>query len=316
LSYFLRLIDLGQFRIEANQPNPGEPSLQFQGYGVLATDIAHQFQVKAGAGPETALEILGNKVALFYGSLTTNDNIRFNATFPALINNGAGSGKPYIFNSDAVGFNEFRLVLGATGGFTEFKTTGEAFMFNKAVRFDLPSGSPALYSNSPGGKFTFDANNTNLGALCLYANSGATFGGTTGSQTLHASALVEMKNDGRGFLIVKMTAAQMNAIVSPSPGLEVYNTTINALCEFNGTDWMNVRLGCKASETRFPTYTISEDNIPSNVVNYQNNELIGATKIHLATVGGTVVAPATVDPATGITNISAFTGDDILIIYK
>jgi uncharacterized protein (TIGR02145 family) len=51
------------------------------------------------------------------------------------------------------------------------------------------------------------------------------------------SAMLDVKSTDKGFLPPRMTATQMNAILSPSPGLIIYNTTLNLICWYNGTSW-------------------------------------------------------------------------------
>jgi hypothetical protein len=55
-----------------------------------------------------------------------------------------------------------------------------------------------------------------------------------------SSALVELNSKTRGFLKPKMTTAQKNAIVTPTAGLEVYDSTTNTPNYFNGTTWVGV----------------------------------------------------------------------------
>jgi hypothetical protein len=55
-----------------------------------------------------------------------------------------------------------------------------------------------------------------------------------------ASAILEVKSTTQGFLPPRMTTTQINAIASPANGLEVYNTTLNCPCFYNGTSWRQV----------------------------------------------------------------------------
>ncbi len=45
----------------------------------------------------------------------------------------------------------------------------------------------------------------------------------------HASAMLDVNSTTKGFLLPRLTATQMNAIVGPSFGLMVYNTTDNTI---------------------------------------------------------------------------------------
>ena len=55
-----------------------------------------------------------------------------------------------------------------------------------------------------------------------------------------SSAVVELNSKTRGFLKPKMTTAQKNAIVTPTAGLEIYDTDLNRPCFYNGTSWITL----------------------------------------------------------------------------
>jgi hypothetical protein len=56
----------------------------------------------------------------------------------------------------------------------------------------------------------------------------------------NASAQLELTSTTKGFLPPRMTTTQINAIASPATGLEVFNTTLNCTCFYNGTSWRQV----------------------------------------------------------------------------
>ena len=58
-----------------------------------------------------------------------------------------------------------------------------------------------------------------------------------GSDTSDSSALVSLNSTTQGFLLPRMTQAQMDAISSPTPGLMVYVTDQAAVYYYNGTTW-------------------------------------------------------------------------------
>jgi hypothetical protein len=62
--------------------------------------------------------------------------------------------------------------------------------------------------------------------------------GTTAAND--ASALVQFDSTTKGVLGPRMTTTQINAIVSPAKGLEVFNTTLNKKCFYDGTSWQQV----------------------------------------------------------------------------
>ena len=51
------------------------------------------------------------------------------------------------------------------------------------------------------------------------------------------SAILDIDSATQGVLLPRMTTTQVNAIATPATGLVVYNTTLNQLCFYNGTEW-------------------------------------------------------------------------------
>jgi hypothetical protein len=64
--------------------------------------------------------------------------------------------------------------------------------------------------------------------------------GNGGGGSIVASAILQADSTTKGFLMPRMTTTQINAIASPANGLEVYNTTLNCPCFYNGTSWRQV----------------------------------------------------------------------------
>jgi len=65
----------------------------------------------------------------------------------------------------------------------------------------------------------------------------AQVGINTDNSTPDNSAMLDVKSTSKGILPPRMTATQMNGITAPAAGLMVYNTTIHAICWFNGDSW-------------------------------------------------------------------------------
>jgi len=61
------------------------------------------------------------------------------------------------------------------------------------------------------------------------------FGVPIDAQT--GNAILDVKSSSKGILLPRLTTAQINAISSPEEGLTLYNTTLNTLCYYNGTEW-------------------------------------------------------------------------------
>jgi hypothetical protein len=58
------------------------------------------------------------------------------------------------------------------------------------------------------------------------------------STSVIASAVLAVDSTTRGFLPPRMTTTQKNAIASPETGLIVYDTTLQSLSNYNGTNWI------------------------------------------------------------------------------
>ena len=75
---------------------------------------------------------------------------------------------------------------------------------------------------------------TNLNDVFTFLENGSV---GLNNQTISASALLDIASTTKGVLIPRMTNAQRAAISTPSAGLQLYNTTNNALAYFDGTNW-------------------------------------------------------------------------------
>ena len=56
----------------------------------------------------------------------------------------------------------------------------------------------------------------------------------------NTSAILQADSTTRGFLKPRLTTTQKNAIASPDAGLEVYDTTLNRPCFYDGTTWITL----------------------------------------------------------------------------
>ncbi|MCU0389333.1 MAG: hypothetical protein MUE71_12070, partial [Chitinophagaceae bacterium] len=61
-----------------------------------------------------------------------------------------------------------------------------------------------------------------------------------GTNSPHASALLDVSSTNRGLLAPRMTTAQRMAIAGPAKGLLVYDTDENTLYHYNGSVWAQV----------------------------------------------------------------------------
>ena len=97
-------------------------------------------------------------------------------------------------------------------------------------------------------RLTLQQNLTRIGfivALCalistqnLFAQSDAKIGTNPGNKT--ASAVLELESTTKGFLLPRMTAAQMGTIATPANGLAIYNTDQSCVFIYRNTTWVSL----------------------------------------------------------------------------
>lgn len=73
------------------------------------------------------------------------------------------------------------------------------------------------------------------GSILINPNGGSV---GVGTNSPHASAVLDITSSTRGFLFPRMTQEQRDSIVSPAVGLQIYNTTSNTVNFYNGTKWV------------------------------------------------------------------------------
>jgi hypothetical protein len=112
--------------------------------------------------------------------------------------------------------NNQQQIRGAYGENITFGTGGNTMSLN---------ATEVYVSNN----FYGPAHGLTTGGLCLGALSGPV-----------ASAQLEMRSTTKGFLMPRMTTAEINAIASPANGLQVYNTTLAQPCFYDGVAWRKV----------------------------------------------------------------------------
>lgn len=60
-----------------------------------------------------------------------------------------------------------------------------------------------------------------------------------------SSAILELADTSRGFLLPRMTTAQRNAIANPAVGLQVYNTTTQCIEAYMNAGWLPLLCNCQ-----------------------------------------------------------------------
>jgi hypothetical protein len=53
-------------------------------------------------------------------------------------------------------------------------------------------------------------------------------------------AILDIKSTNQGILIPRMTASERDAITNPSLGLIIFNTSVNCLNYYSGSDWLSL----------------------------------------------------------------------------
>lgn len=81
---------------------------------------------------------------------------------------------------------------------------------------------------------------TNNNLMQLFPDGSLLLMTTTVQQTPDPSAIFEIDSTTRGFLPSRMTTAQKNAIASPTPGLIVFDTTLDKLCVRTSAGWQTI----------------------------------------------------------------------------
>lgn len=143
-----------------------------------------------------------------------------NMTEPCIVvqNLGGSGGATYVMTDNASGANwKFKATL--AGGFK---------IRDHANSLDVIVVEPNSFANA------------------IYINDEDNIG--VGTSTPASSALIHLNSTSKGFLIPRMTSAQISAIPDPENGLQVYSTTMNKLYIFVSSlgQWKEVAFGAGA----------------------------------------------------------------------
>jgi len=193
------------------------PSARVQVVGSGSTSATTSLLVQNSAG-NTALTVKDN---LFIEGLSTINqlNFRFGPTSQGVSTR----------NGDfSIGFSDSTNIMGGrffSNGTGIFWIDGLTEGASKAQNYPMVFGSRANATGSLVGSYTTEEN----GSQSYF-----------GFYAAQPSAQVIINSTTRGFLMPRMTTTQINAIASPANGLEVYNTTLNCPCFYNGTSWRQV----------------------------------------------------------------------------
>jgi len=136
----------------------------------------------------------------------------------------ATDNKSFTIATSGAALNQAFQLFNDAGGFGNIATFGISSKAGHSIR-----------------DFDFRMNSADLdGGTLIYRAFGVSTNFGFGSATDIASAAVHITSTTKGFLPPRMTNAQRLAIASPAVGLIVYDTTLLALFQYNGTTWINV----------------------------------------------------------------------------
>jgi hypothetical protein len=147
-----------------------------------------------------------------YPAITGGTSANVNKT---VIGKSTGTG-----NTFGIDFRFYGTTSNTTGG------TSEAYRFYSYDAIN-PSTTNLL---------RFQIGNGALVTPSFFVNSqlGITDNATI---TVDTTALLDLQSTTKGVLLPRLTTTEINNIVSPATGLTVYNTTVNTLCFYDGSNW-------------------------------------------------------------------------------
>lgn len=184
-----------------------------------------------GAGGATPIYLSSTQMNLGGGTIDARLGIKgtgtTSATFSLWIQNSAGVDRLLLQD------NGDMLVHGGT---MRWSNTGVS-------SYQVKSPNGGSYLNLDGGSFDIYDGTPTLSGRFATTHNGFVKSTAIGQITApNANSILELVSTTKGFLPPRMTTTQVNAIVTPTAGLTVYNTTLNVLCCYNGTGWFRVSM--------------------------------------------------------------------------
>jgi len=167
------------------------------------------------------------------GSISTG-NIRLRTTANVILDNG--SSKLLIGTSTDAGFKLDVNGTARVSGALTISTGGAVITGQVQANGGLKTS--VVLNN------TF---NTNANSLTIFQSSDALgearFHNSVCAgfvSTINTSAILQAESTTKGFLPPRMTTTQKNAVASPATGLQIYDSTLNRPCFYNGTSWITL----------------------------------------------------------------------------
>lgn len=243
----------GTWATAGGTPGGATTQIQYNNAGVFAGDSGFTY---AGSG---AVTITGAAAATGLSATTSYAAGKAVAGYSTSTTGLTYGG--YFENNSVSGMAVRGLELASTG-----TTYGGYFQSNSS------SGISLIAWNGNAGAVAFVARGTTSQSgdlaqfqtqagttLSLFNASGNLGIGTT---TVAASAVADLTSTTKGFLPPRMTTVQRDAIATPATGLQIYNTTTNALNIYNGSAWGAVAgAGSIATDTDVALTSVANNDI-------------------------------------------------------
>ncbi len=153
-----------------------------------------------------------------------------------------GKGAPYSVTNIDFPTQYDELIIAALSGddanFSDDVIVGDDLTVNGTITAAGISGtidpSFTLGSIPFQGVAGLDQDNANL----FFDNTANALG--VGTNTITASAILQLDSTNKGFLPPRLTTLEKDAIASPAEGLTLFDSDLNKLNVYNGTEWKNV----------------------------------------------------------------------------
>ena len=182
--------------------------------------------LSAGAGGFNTIAInpLGGNVLI---NTTTDAGFRLDVNGTARISGNINSISTGLLTHTFFGATGYYALIGtssASGGYAEiYRPTSTKTLSINNGDFDLNLGV----------KFNY----TGLFGILI---KGATGNVLINTATDVASSQLTIDSTTKGFLPPRMTTTQKNAIATPAAGLQIFDTTLNRPCFYDGTTWITL----------------------------------------------------------------------------
>jgi len=155
----------------------------------------------------------------------------------------AGGANPRIaLEHDGVNFVRGLFSLQYTPGSTQqMVLSASNYVGHLTPFFDIKATGYANSKNTDLRLYTDNTTSGTYGNIIIGHNgTNATGNVGIGTNSINTSAITQIDSTTKGFLMPRMTTAEINAIASPANGLQVYNTTLAQPCFYDGTAWRKV----------------------------------------------------------------------------